>query len=686
MPDHPSRFARLKALASTPAGLLTLSSGRDGIAMTPTGPGAFAGSSMFGFPRSSYVDGYFFTLQNASYAYMWQTQPAVRSVIGVLAGNFAQVSLKLYEEGKDGKESEDTTHPAIKSIRRPNDWQDDAELIEALASDFFIFDNAYLVKIRPEGATRTTFIRIPAYAMGVRGANRLRPDGYRIVYADGTYEALTPDQVVHWRGYNALDPRTGWSKMETLRQELISEATRIAADIDFNRGGRVKGGIIQRPMDAPEWSPAAAERFEEGWAARAQGANAGRSPVLEDGMEWIDAGITPREAEIMAARQFTLSYVCHMYGIHPALMGVYASEANLEEARSQLYEDVLPPLMRRLSGALTRSVCETEYNDTRRSFRFDLKEKLEGNLIERLQMAVTITGGPVMTRNEVRAEFFGLGPIKGGDELITPLNVLAGKPSPNTMPPPDPNTPAQDGSHRTGGPNVAKAITPADGEIYTKAVARRTAAATRRVQYAKDMTRVMRRHFNRQADSMQGKAETAVDTDRWDSELAADILAVTTKAVQHEGDVVAGRLMGTFDMERAQAYLADGAKAAAAAINATTQAQIETAKDAQKADGPTVAQGVLLVAASGRAEQIGKSMATAMTGFATNEAARQNPGETGTIRLKEWVPSGPDSRHAELAGHATPVESTFSNGGHFPGDPTLGTDATAGCACTLDVY
>ena len=55
---------------------------------------------------------------------------------------------------------------------------------------------------------------------------------------------------------------------------------------------------------------------------------------------------------------------------------------------------------------------------------------------DRLTALVSATGRAVMTTNEGRAKL-NLPPIKSGDELVTPMNVIVGdnpKPSPQIMP------------------------------------------------------------------------------------------------------------------------------------------------------------------------------------------------------------------------------------------------------------
>ena len=670
-------LARLKALSATPAALLGFQNVRNGNMLSPGGLG-LSGGGYFAVPRSTYVDGYYYSVHAATYAQMWITQPEIRSVTGFIAENFMQVPLDLYKT--TGKRAEpNSDHPAMQSIRNPRDNQGMGALLEAIASDLLVFDNAYIIKVRVLPLEQTTLLRIPPYAVGVRSTNSLIASDYRLTYADGTHQDFDASEMIHIAAYNALDPRVGVSKMESLREILIDSATRRASSIEFNRSGRLRGGFIERPLEAPELDDTGREAIEGMVGRKMRGSPQG--VILDEGMHWNEAGVNPREADVLRATTLGYVEVCHAFGLHPDVMGVREQSAGLVEARKQMYMDVLPPLGDRMAEAFKVQLLETDYRvpPNTMEFRFDWEQKLEGDPIERMARATSAAGGPFMTRNEVRAKFNmpDLPPDQGGDEIIVPTNVMVGggpKPAPNVMPVPDPNAPAQDGSHRTGDPNVAKSMKE-ELDIRMKAT-RVNATVKRSREYAAEHEAMMQDYFARQERSLErgGKA----DSIRWDTELADDLLKLSKATVKREGELVGSRLMGDFDMGQVENYLKAGAEAAATAVNKVTAYQLQ---------GGTPLADVFERAKTQRANDFGRSQATHLVNFAAEEAGRQNPAAKGSRRVKTWITTSDNSRHKALNQESVAVGKPFSDGSRFPGDPKVRDYShNANCKCVIDVY
>ena len=69
---------------------------------------------------------------------------------------------------------------------------------------------------------------------------------------------------------------------------------------------------------------------------------------------------------------------------------------------------------------------------------------------------------------------------------------------------------------------------------------------------------------------------------------------------------------------------------------------------------------------------------------AANIGAHEAAGQSG-MTSKTWnVNSGnPRSAHIAMAGETVGLESTFSNGMRFPGDPAGGAENNANCQCSL---
>ena len=104
--------------------------------------------------------------------------------------------------------------------------------------------------------------------MTVLGSAFYAVDTYRVFRTDGSWIDVPPDDMIHWRGQTASDPRVGVSRLETLREVLVEEAVTQSANVELARSGLKQPGYIKRPLEAPDWdSNSGYERFIEKWRA-----------------------------------------------------------------------------------------------------------------------------------------------------------------------------------------------------------------------------------------------------------------------------------------------------------------------------------------------------------------------------------------------------------------------------------
>jgi HK97 family phage portal protein len=427
---------------------------------------------------------------------MYANSPAVRTVVDLIARNVAQLDLRLYEEIGHDDRQERPDHPAMLSLRYPNDSTAPDQFIWALVANFLVSDNSYATKHRSGRADDPIqFMPIPPQRMEV-GGRGLLPEGYRVQMVNGDWFPaegfMPPSDVLHWRSWNAMDPRIGISRLETLRTVVAEEAAVQAALMELVKSGLAEPSWVFRDIEAPEWSPEARERFEEDLASRLRHSGS-RPPVLEEGMELKGFGVSPRNAQMLEVRKYALQQVASLYGVPLGMVGLAEP---VEEAQSEFYADTLPPICEELCRQLNLSVLQQEYDETELYFEFDLDEKLMGD--ERLKSLTSAAGVAVMTRNEARAKL-NLPPVEGGDEPITPLNVMIGdnpKPSPQVMPPQNPAGPSQEGEERE--PKGASMELPDEAELAT----------------------ILSRTFSRQFSAKK----SAGHWQRWDHELATDLI------------------------------------------------------------------------------------------------------------------------------------------------------------------
>lgn len=605
-------------------------------------------------------------VQSASYGWMYLNQPSIRTVVDTLARNVAQIGLKTFERVSDDDRERITDHPAVETMRRPYEEMPTDRWVYNFVADFEIYDNAYAIKFR--NANRTlTLLRVPPPYMSIISDTRYSVVAYRVWRADGTWFDVAPDDVIHWRGYHPDDPRVGASKLEALRDLIASEQATQRANTELMKSGLQKRGWVYRPLEAAKWSNTARQNFEVDLKNRVTRSDLAW-PVLEEGMELRDMGVSPKDAEMLASRRFTVEEVARVYGIPLGFLGLQPA-TELGEQRRQLYADVLPPVTNQLQGVLTVSILEAEYFEQEMYYEFDLNEKLRGDLENRLPAMVSAAGRPIMTVNEVRARE-NLPAVEGGDAMTIPLNVMLegpgspALPAPNVMPPQDPLEPPQDGSHRELPASTSGSRPQHKAILYGE----RKAQVERRDRYAAAFAELLDAFFERQSRSSAGKALKAFDSQRWNRELAKDLNDMLTRTIEREGDVAGLRfgLMG-FDTRQVRNYLQAMSEGIAESINDVTRGELSEAGAAD----------VYARARNERAPAAAMTLATRSVTIAHMEAAKQSP-QPGA-RTKTWIVTSDNSSHPELDGETVPLGASFSNGSDGP--PA---DHPA-CQCTLEI-
>lgn len=359
---------------------------------------------------------------NVQYAELWKTQPQIRTVVSFLARNVAQLGLHVYKRISDTDRERVTDHPLAVLLAKPNPFTTGYELLEGLMSDLGIYDNALLLKVKlPEQPM--ALLRLDPGRVTPTGDNPFVATGYKI----GKQEFKSED-IIHFHRYSPLDARWGVSPMETLRTLLAEDYQATLYREQLWRNGARMAGYLKRPAGTA-WSPGGKEKFRAQWQAQysGDGSRAGGTPILEDGMEYVPASTSPRDAQSIEFRKLTREEVVSAYHIPLPLVGIldHATLSNIREQHKNLYQDCLGPDLQMIQQRLALQLIP-DFGDADDMYvEFNLSEKLRGAFEEQAAQLQSAAGAPYMTRNEARARL-NLPQIEGGDDLVTPLNLLVG--------------------------------------------------------------------------------------------------------------------------------------------------------------------------------------------------------------------------------------------------------------------
>lgn len=613
------------------------------------------------------------------YGHLYRRQAQIRTVVSFLARNIAQLGLHTYRRVSDTDRERLTDHQLPRILAAPGAKLTRYRLIERLVSDVAIYDTAFWVKVRMDSGELLGVIPVPPSRMEIRGDNWLEPERFVVHGSKGELK-LNPDQVVHFHGYDPDDLREGASPIEALRSMLQEEfeATRSREQM-WRNGGRLSG-VLKRPADAPKWADDSKARFRESWRSYTSGGgSAGGTPILEDGMEYEQLALDPAKAQYIEARKLTREEVAAAYHIPLPMVGIldHATFSNIKEQHQHLYQDTLGPWLTMIQEEIGLQLIPDLADSDDVYVEFNLQEKLRGSFEEQAAQLQTAVGAPWLLRNEARARM-NLPAIDGGDDLITPMNVLVGGMASPTDTAPDPAS-----------------LPKARGRlVLMKAAPERPDGLGDFDEERDAFTAALERWTERQADALIGRAGAKAggmpDLLAWWDEGSEDRLAELSSLLAEHGyriaQLAAWGVLADFNPEAAGwdpevmlPWLLAAAESHAAQHEEAGREQVASVDD--EGDGwqenLRYAATVWVSAAAVRAA----TSSTEARGFGSHDAA----GVSGVTK-KVWVTGGKNPRpsHAAQDGERVSLDDVFSNGLRWPGDGKGEAKETANCNCRLD--
>ena len=377
-----------------------------------------------------------------------------------------------------------------------------------------------------------------------------------------------------------------------------------------------------------------------------------------------------QEQQYVDSVKLSLQTVASAFHVEPAMVGMGdgATYSNMRAFRKMLYTETLGPLLAQIEARINGMLIPMLGMDPNEHYvEFNIQEKLQGDFEEQAGVLSTSTGRPWMTANEARGRM-NLPKVPGGDQLVIPLNVLIGGQS----------SPRDSGSQN----RVADPSEEDRPKMWRRN--QRPAVKSRPEQPVVDKhAEVLAQFFVRQGRAIQSAMARGGDwwdQDRWDRELAEDLLRLavmtSTDAAKAALEAV-GLNPDDYQVDRTISFLAEASRRNAEHINQTTKDKLDALDDL--ADG---AADVFDRAADVRAPEAAYVLAGFAAGFGTVESGKQTGGKTKTWHVNS---GNPRPSHAALDGVSVKLSEDFP-GVEMPW-PGAGGDVeeVAGCQCSVTI-
>lgn len=280
---------------------------------------------------------------------------AVFASVGLIAGTVASLPLHVYKRLPNGDRERASDHPLSLVLgSRPNRNQTAMEMREQLAAHVLLNGNAYAEILR-NGAGEVVEL-IPHHPRSVTivqlNSDRIR---YDVALPNGRMRAVLVDEMLHIKD-RTDDGIVGKSRITVAREMLGGVlSAQEHGNRTFANGARLSG-VLQTPH---QMTGEAIQRLSTSWQEQFAGtANAGRTAVLENGLQYQQLAMSNEDAQWLESRQFSVEEVARIFNVPPVLLGDlrHANFSNSVEMMRHFVTVTLRPWLCRFEQAYERAL------------------------------------------------------------------------------------------------------------------------------------------------------------------------------------------------------------------------------------------------------------------------------------------------------------------------------------------
>lgn len=240
----------------------------------------------------------------------------------------------------------------------------------------------------------------------------------------GKTHALDPSDVIHIPFFS-FDGYQGYSPIALAREAVALGLAMEKLGSKFFSQGTLMGLTLEHPG---KLSPDAVKNIKKAWAEQEAGIDNAFAPrILAEGMKLNPLTVPLEDLQFVEARKLQANDVARFWGmpLHKIQEMSDQKYANIEQEAINFATDTIQPVAVRWEEELTRKLFSEEEQAEGYYIKVNLNALMRGDSVSRANNYRSGILSGWLTRNEARL-LEELDPIDGADELLTPLNMVAG--------------------------------------------------------------------------------------------------------------------------------------------------------------------------------------------------------------------------------------------------------------------
>src|ERR1700722_15288809 len=343
------------------------------------------------------------------------------AAVNAIASEVSNIQLRLYQvKGDDHEERED--HPLLTLLDGANERMTGIELKYVTMSHLELTGNCYWLLDGVNSDTDKPRAIYPLNPGSVRLHLQKDVFPYKLDHYTFTIDnkiiRFEPYQILHIKYPDPNDPFVGIGIPQTIPSWIDSDNYAM----EYNRKFFINGASVGLYIQTDTNVEANIERIRKGWGNRQEGVeNAHKTPVLPKGAKLEHTGVTQRDMDFNKLTEATRDRILAAFRVSKTILGTAESDTNRSTAETADYvfsKRTIKPKMLMVISYLNEFLVPRYGDDLYLTFIDPTPEDKAARTAE--MTAAAGAGVPIMTQNEARKNYLGLGPIDGGDKLMIP--------------------------------------------------------------------------------------------------------------------------------------------------------------------------------------------------------------------------------------------------------------------------
>ena len=370
------------------------------------------------------------------------THPTVFACTTLIAGDTAKLRLGIRK--KVSGIWEEAEHPALKLLRKPNNYQTTIQFITQWVLSKKNFGNTYVYKVRDAMGDVVQMhildpVKVKVLISEVGDVYyTVNRDHLAGLTADNTYPAR---DIIHDRENCLYHPLVGMSPIYAAFASTSMGLEIINNSKDFFANGANPGGMLSAPGSiTEETAKRLKKKMEEGYS----GKNSGKILVGGDGLVYHGMRMNSTDAQLLEQLKWSDEKICSCYHVpaHKVGVGQMPTLNNIEALNLQYYTDCLQILIESLESCLDDGLG---IGDGYRA-QFDVDSMMRMDQKTLMETVAVGIKGTILSPDEGRKKV-GYGPTEGGKNVLSQqqnysLAALAERDADKPFSKPTPSAPA----------------------------------------------------------------------------------------------------------------------------------------------------------------------------------------------------------------------------------------------------